>query len=316
LYGESVEVAHGTKAGNPMANQGHSDHQDIKSPRRPDLNQAFTELRPAMFALAYRITGNRADSEEIVQDAFLRLHNAAPKDAVHSLKSYLATITARLSLNRLRDQRARRETYVGEWLPEPLSTDHQPAVRAEEVSFALVAVLERLSPLERVVFVLRNAFDLDFKDISAVVSRDVVTCRKLFSRARARILEERPRFVVDRERHRELLRTFAEAARSGDTEKLISLLENDAVLHGDGGGRALASKKPILGKAAIAQFIVAVSRAAPIDPDLQEMELNGAPGLVLKRNGSPVICVLIETNGQRIHSVFAVANPDKLRAIN
>src|SRR5689334_24319700 len=108
-------------------------------------DHAFTELRPAMFALAYRITGNRADAEEIVQDAFVRLHDAAPKDAVRSLKAYLTTITARLSLNRLRDQRARRETYVGEWLPEPLVTEEDPVVRSEDVSFALVAVLERLS---------------------------------------------------------------------------------------------------------------------------------------------------------------------------
>src|SRR6476646_1882133 len=154
------------------------------------LDRAFAELRPAMFALAYRITGNRADAEEIVQDAFVRLHNAAPKDAVRSLKAYLATITARLSLNRLRDQRARREIYVGEWLPEPLLTEDEPGVRAEDVSFALMAVLER------VVFVLRNAFDLTFDEIVPAVRRDAGTCRKIFSRARVRILEERPRFAV------------------------------------------------------------------------------------------------------------------------
>src|SRR5689334_19917660 len=122
------------------------------------FDRAFAALRPAMFALAYRITGNRADAEEIVQDAFVRLHHASPKEAIRSLKAYLTTITARLSLNRLRDQRARRETYVGEWLPEPLLTQDEPGVADEDVSFALVAVLERLSPLERVVFVLRSAF--------------------------------------------------------------------------------------------------------------------------------------------------------------
>src|SRR5499427_682957 len=117
------------------------------------LEKAIAELRPAMFALAYRITGNRADADEIVQDAFVRLHTAEPKDAVRSLKAYLTTVTARLSLNRLRDQRARRETYLGEWLPEPLVTQDVPELHAQDVSFALVAVLERLSPLERVVFV-------------------------------------------------------------------------------------------------------------------------------------------------------------------
>jgi RNA polymerase sigma-70 factor (ECF subfamily) len=279
------------------------------------LGRAFAELRPAMFALAYRITGNRADAEEIAQDAFVRLHNAAPKDAVRSLKAYLATITARLSLNRLRDQRARRETYVGEWLPEPLLTWDEPGVRAEDVSFALMAVLERLSPLERVVFVLRNAFELTFDEIAPVVRRDAATCRKIFSRARVRILEERPRFTVDRERHRALLRSFTEAALGGDKAKLVSLLDDDAVLHGDGGGKALAIKKPVVGSIAVAQFIIAVTRTLPADVSVDEIDLNGAPGLVLSAGGRPLVAILIDTDGERIHSVFAVANPDKLDAL-
>jgi len=279
------------------------------------LDRAFAELRPAMFALAYRITGNRADAEEIVQDAFVRLHNAAPKDAVRSLKAYLATITARLSLNRLRDQRARREIYVGEWLPEPLLTEDEPGVRAEDVSFALMAVLERLSPLERVVFVLRNAFDLTFDEIVPAVRRDAGTCRKIFSRARVRILEERPRFAVDRERHRALLRSFTEAALGGDTARLVSLLDDDAVLHGDGGGKALAIKKPVAGAIAVAHFIIAVTRTLPADRRVDEIDLNGTPGLVLTAGGRPVVAILIDTDGERIHSVFAVANPDKLAAL-
>jgi RNA polymerase sigma-70 factor, ECF subfamily len=279
------------------------------------LDQAFAELRPAMFALAYRITGNRADAEEIVQDAFVRLHKAAPNEAVRSLKAYLATITARLSFNRLRDQRARRETYVGEWLPEPIATEDEPGVDVQDVSFALVAVLERLSPLERVVFVLRNAFDFSFKEIAPVVGRDAVTCRKIFSRAKARVLEERPRFAVDRERHRALLRSFTEAARGGDKATLVSLLADDAVLHGDGGGKALATKKPVVGRDAVAQFVIAVTRTVPAEATLDEIELNGAPGLVLRAGGHPVVAVLIDTDGERIHSVFAVANPDKLEAL-
>lgn len=286
-------------------------------PARPHdtLDRAFAELRPAMFALAYRITGNRADAEEIVQDAFVRLHDAAPKDVVRSLKAYLTTITARLSLNRLRDQRARRETYVGEWLPEPLVTEDEPGARAEDVSFALVAVLERLSPLERVVFVLRNAFDFSFKEIAAVVGRDAVSCRKIFSRARTRVREERPRFPVDRERHRALLRSFSEAARGGDKARLVSLLADDAVLHGDGGGKAIATKRPVVGSEAVAQFIVAVTRTVPENTHIDEIDLNGAPGLVLRAAGRTIVAILIDTDGERIHSVFAIANPDKLEAL-
>jgi RNA polymerase sigma-70 factor, ECF subfamily len=299
----------------PGKRRDAKDQDGTKGPGGVTLDRAFAELRPAMFALAYRITGNRADAEEIVQDAFVRLHDAAPMDAVRSLKAYLATITARLSLNRLRDQRARRETYIGEWLPEPLVTEGDPAVRAEDVSFALLAVLERLSPLERVVFVLRSAFDLTFEEIVPVVQRDAVTCRKIFSRARARVVEERPRFTVDRERHRALLRSFAEAARGGDTAKLVSLLDDGVVLRGDGGGKAFATKKPVVGSIAVAQFIIAVTRTLPVEASMYEIELNGAPGLILKAGGRPVVAILIDTDGERIHSVYAVANPDKLDAL-
>jgi RNA polymerase sigma-70 factor (ECF subfamily) len=280
-----------------------------------NLDRSFTELRPAMFALAYRITGNRADAEEIVQDAFLRLHGAAPGDEVRSLKAYLTTITARLSFNRLRDQRARREAYVGEWLPEPLVTEGEPEIDPKDVSFALVAVLERLAPLERVVFVLRNAFDFTFREIAPVVGRDAVTCRKIFSRARARVREERPRFDVDRERHGALLRSFAEAARGGDRAKLVSLLAEDVALHGDGGGKAIANKKPVIGRDAVAQFVIATTRTVPSEATLDEIELNGAPGLVLRAAGRALVAILIETDGEHIHSVFAIANPDKLDAL-
>jgi RNA polymerase sigma-70 factor (ECF subfamily) len=278
-------------------------------------DQAFAELRPAMFALAYRITGNRADAEEIVQDAFVRLHDAQPREAVRSLKAYLATITARLSLNRLRDRQARRETYLGEWLPEPLLTGDEPDIRAEDVSFALLVVLERLSPLERVVFVLHNAFDLTFEEIAPVVGRDAVACRKIFSRARAHMHEQRPRFAIDRERHRALLASFADAARGGNTETLVALLDDNVVLHGDGGGKALALKKPVMGSHAVAQFLIAATRTLPADGSAEVIELNGAPGLLLKAGGRTVVAIIIETDGERIHTIYGVSNPDKLEAI-
>jgi RNA polymerase sigma-70 factor (ECF subfamily) len=278
-------------------------------------DHAFTELRPAMFALAYRITGSRADAEDIVQDAFLRFHRAAPQDAVQSLKSYITTITARLSFNRLRDQRARRETYFGEWLPEPLLTQDEPAVRAEDVSFALLVVLERLSPLERVVFVLRNAFDLSFEEIAPVVERDTVTCRKIFSRARTRVAQERPRFTVDRERHRALMLGFLQAARGQDMDALVSLLDDNVVLHGDGGGKAIALKQAMVGSIAVARFVIAITQKLPPDASVEEIELNGAPGLVAKAGGRIVVAIMIDTDGERIRSVFAISNPDKLDAI-
>jgi RNA polymerase sigma-70 factor, ECF subfamily len=282
---------------------------------RMTSDSVFTELRPAMFALAYRITGNRADAEEIVQDAFVRLHTAAPQDAVRSLKAYLTTITARLSFNRLRDQRARRETYVGEWLPEPLVTEGEPVTSAEDISFAFVALLERLSPVERVVFVLRSAFELPFEEIVPVVRRDAAACRKIFSRARAHIREGQPRFSVDRDRHLALLRSFAEAAAGGDSVKLIALLADSAALHTDGGGKALATKRPVVGSVAVARFLIAVTRARASAATLHEIELNGQPGLVVMESERPIAAVLIDTDGERIVTVFAVANPAKLHAI-
>ena len=279
------------------------------------FDQAFVELRPALFALAYRITGNRADAEEIVQDAFVRLHGAGTKDTVRSLKAYLATITARLSLNRLRDQRARRESYIGEWLPEPLMTADDPAVRAEDVSFALLVVLERLSPVERVVVVLRHAFDLPFEEIAPVVGRDVVTCRKIFSRARARVAVERPRFAVDRDRHRAVIQKFLEAARGQDMDGLLQLLDENVVLHGDGGGKAFATKRPVVGRLAVARFLIAVIRTLPSQARVEELELNGAPGLVVRSAGRIAVAIVIDTDGACIRSIFGVSNPDKLEAI-
>jgi len=280
-----------------------------------NLDRAFSELRPAMVALAYRITGSRADAEDIVQDCFLRLHRAEPDEAVRSLRAYLATITARLSLNRLRDQRARRETYIGEWLPEPILTEDEPSARAEDISFALLVVLERLAPVERVVFVLRTAFDLEFETIGTAVRRDAVTCRKIFSRAKARVLEERPRFAVDHQRHRVLLRGFIEAVREQDMDKLVSLLADKVVLHGDGGGKALATKRPVVGRVEVARFVLAVTRAQPPGTTFEEADVNGATAIVVKVPGRVAAAIMIDTDGERIQSIFGVANPDKLDSL-
>lgn len=280
-----------------------------------DLRRAFEELRPAMFALAYRITGSRTDAEDIVQDAFLRFQNSVPDQAIRSLKAYLTTITARLSLNRLRDQRARRETYVGEWLPEPLPTQDDPAALADDVSFALLVVLERLSPLERVVFILKSAFDFSFDEIAPIVGRNPVACRKLYSRGRACILQDRPRFPVDRERHRALLLSFESACRGNDLGTLLELLSEGVVLYGDGGGKALGLKKPLEGADAVARFVIALAQRMPADAQLNEIELNGAPAIAFSSQGCPFVVIMIEIQEGRIHRIYAIANPDKLGAV-
>jgi RNA polymerase sigma-70 factor, ECF subfamily len=287
----------------------------VKNADDGGVERAFEELRPAMFALAYRITGSRTDAEDIVQDAFLRLHRSTPDDAIRSLKAYLTTIIARLSLNRLRDLRAKRETYIGEWLPEPLATQDAPMALSEDVSFALLVVLERLSPLERVVFILKNAFDFSFDEIAPIVGRNPVACRKLFSRARARVLDERPRFAIDRERHRALLRSFQAAARGNDLATLLEVLSEGVMLHGDGGGKALGLKKPVVGATAVARFAIALAQKQPADALLHEIELNGAPAILFSSQGRPFVVIMIEIESDRIHRIYAIANPDKLDAI-
>jgi len=273
---------------------------------------AFLELRPAMLALAYRITGSSADAEEVVQEAFLKLPQGDALAAIRSRKAFLTTVTARLSLNRLRAQRARRELYVGEWLPEPLPTARAPGADLEDLSFALMVLLERLNPRERVVFLLRTAFDYEFEEIAPIVERDAAHCRKLFSRARAQVLAAPPRFAVDRARHRALMRSFLEAVRGADLGRTVALLAEEAVLHGDGGGLATGTKKPVVGALAVARFVIAVARSLGHADAVEEMELNGAPALVLLREGLPLVAVLIESDGAQIQRIFAIANPEKL----
>ena len=247
-----------------------------------------------------------------MQDAFLRLQAAEPAEAVKSLKAYLATITARLSFNRLRDTRARRETYIGEWLPEPLITNDQPSIGAEDVSFALLVILERLSPVERVVFVLRNSFELSFQEIASVVGRDAVACRKIFSRARERVSADRPRFDVDHARHRELVLSFLEATRGQDIDRMVALLDENTVLHGDGGGKAFATKKPVVGSRAVAQFVIASTRTLPAGATVEVVDINGAAGLITKTDGRTIAVIVFDTDGERIRAIYGVANPDKL----
>jgi len=237
---------------------------------------------------------------------------ATPKDEVRSLKAYLATITARLSLNRLRDSRARRETYVGEWLPEPLISLDDAAVRAEDISFALLVVLERLSPAERVVFVLRNAFDFSFEEIAEIVERDAAACRQIFGRARQRVAAERPRFNIDRTKHRALLRQFLAATRGQDIDTMVALLHDDVVLHGDGGGKAFANKQPVTGRRAVAQFILAATRRLPETVAFEETEINGSPGLIARDDGRIGLAIGLDTDGTRITTIYGMANPDKL----
>ena len=239
----------------------------------------FQALRPLLFSIAYRILGSVSEAEDAVQETWLR-YDAADVDPA-SLKSFLSAIVTRVSIDVLRSARVRRETYVGEWLPEPLVEAEAPAVvEAEEtVSLAMLLLLERLNPVERAVFVLRESFDLGFDQIAAIVDRSEDNCRQILSRARRRIEDDRPRFDADPAERDRLAARFLAAAREGDLAGLVAVLAADAVLVGDGGGRARSIPRPMHGAAAIARALVAFY--GQIDEwglTLESVQVNGQPG--------------------------------------
>jgi len=274
---------------------------------------AADELRPLLFSIAYRMLGSVAEAEDVVQEAFLRRTAA---DDVQSERAFLTTVTTRLAIDVLRSARKRREAYVGSWLPEPLVEDDAPArVESEEsVSLAFLVLLERLSPVERAVLVLRDAFDMPFAEIARIVERSEDNCRQILSRARRRIEDDTPRFDADPAARDALAARFLAAAREGDLEGLVAVLAEDAVLVGDGGGRARAIPKPMHGAPAIARALVRFYGL--IDQwgvTLQPVHVNGQPGFrALDAEGRVVNVAGLDIEGGRVRAIHSIVNPDKL----
>jgi RNA polymerase sigma-70 factor (ECF subfamily) len=235
---------------------------------------------------------------------------------VRSPKAFVTTIAARLSLNHLRQARTRRKHYAGPWLPEPvpLGSDAD-VVRLHDISFAFMHMLERLSPLERAVFILRTAFDCDYDEIGVTVGRSAGACRKAFSRAKSALNREAPRFPVEPSAHRALLDRFLAAVSSADAAVLSDILASDVVVWGDGGGEAAGLKRPLCGRDAAVQFLIASRDLLPAAYDLSVEWLNGAPAAVFRAAGQPILAVLIEARDERVSEVFAIANRQKLAAL-
>jgi len=265
------------------------------------------DLRPLLFSIAYRMLGSVAEAEDVVQEAFLRRASAGPVD---SERAFLTTVTTRLAIDVLRSARHRRETYVGSWLPEPLVDAEAPSrVDSEEtVSLAFLVLLERLSPVERAVLVLRDAFDLPFAEIAAIVERSEDNCRQILSRARRRIEDDRPRFDVDPAERDRL------AARDGDLAGLVAVLAADAVLVGDGGGRARSIPRPMHGAPAIARALVAFyGQIEEWGLTLVPARVNGQPGFrSLDSDGRVVNVVGLDIEGGLIRAIHSILNPEKL----
>ncbi|MFE7135683.1 RNA polymerase sigma factor SigJ [Streptomyces sp. NPDC057638] len=286
------------------------------------LTDVFEEHRPTLAAVAYRMLGRVADAEDVVQDAWLRW-TAQERDEVAEPRAYLVRITTRLAVDRLRQIQSRRESYIGPWLPEPVLTDlgdsgpgdlADHAVLAESISIAVLVVLESLSPLERAVFVLREAFGYPYGEIAPILDRSPAAVRQLAGRARRHVEERKPRYDVDPDECRDLTERFIAAATGGDLAELLSLLAPEARFVGDGGGKAQAPPRVLEGADKIARFLAAVSGNSR-GLERRIVEVNGGLGFVALADGKPDSVVQLGIAEGRIHCVYVVRNPDKLSGV-
>jgi RNA polymerase sigma-70 factor (TIGR02957 family) len=278
------------------------------------------DLRPLLLSIAYRMLGSVSDAEDIVQGAYLRLHQSeADGVVIRSDKAFLTTVTTRLAIDELRSARAQRETYYGPWLPEPLLTSSEPdgaamAEQADSLTFTFLGLLERLSPLERAVFLLREVFDYDYDEIAAIVEKSEANCRQILSRARKHVESDKPRFEVTRERQTQLADSFLAAMREGEVERLVGYLAEDAVFYGDGGGKGRGLPKPVFGARNIARLLVGFFEGyRSIGARMQPVQINGQPGVLAFDSESRLINVLaFDIVGGAVQNVRSLINPDKL----
>jgi RNA polymerase sigma-70 factor (ECF subfamily) len=281
--------------------------------------EVYEELRPLMFSIAYRMLGSASEAEDIVQDAFLRFHQASKDQEIGNVKAYLAQITTRLSIDHLRSARVRRESYTGTWLPEPLLTEQVPdasqhAETADSLSTAFLVLLESLSPVERAVFLLREVFDYPYDEIAETIGKSEDNTRQLAVRARRHVEDRRPRFEADKKARDELAGRFFEAAEEGDTEGLMKLLADDVVFYGDGGGKGPAIAKPVYGREKVFRFLMGLlTQVGRMNVVLEPAEVNGGPGAVSRDPEGNIVSVLsMQIADGQIQSMSSVVNPDKL----
>ena len=274
------------------------------------------DLRPLMLSIAYRMVGSFSEAEDTVQEAFLRLHEAGD---VESPKAWLSTVVTRLSIDHLRSARVRREQYPGTWLPEPVVADPAPdaVVRAESLSLAVLVLLESLTPVERAVFVLREAFDYGYDEIAAIVDKSQDNVRQLAVRARRHVDERRPRFEPSREQRDELVRRFVAALTQGETEPLVELLAEDAAFYGDGGGKAPALTEAH-GRDRLARALAGFGRVGVRRGGVVRVaEINGQAGVLgFDADGTLIAAWEVQISDGAIQAIYGVVNPDKLAHIS
>jgi len=280
--------------------------------------ETFLGLRASLLGVAYRMLGSATEAEDVVQEAYLRWCRRGAGD-VAAPSAYLTTIVTRLCIDQLRSARARRETYKGPWLPEPVETrSPEPGPSAEladSLSLAFLVLLEELQPVERAAFLLHDVFDYPYDEIAGIVDRTEAACRQLVSRARRRVDAPRRRFDADRAHGRELTRRFLVACGTGDLDGLLSLLSDDVIVWTDGGGKVRAALRPVTGPHRAARFLLSVARRLPAGVSSREVDLNGQAGLVFEEAGRVTVALTLDTVGDRVVAVRVVTNPDKLVAL-
>jgi RNA polymerase sigma-70 factor, ECF subfamily len=285
-------------------------------PQPDNITETFNRLRPRLIRIAYRMLGSVAEAEDIVQEGFIRWHQADRSD-VHSEEAFLVRTITRLCLDHLKSARVRRETYVGEWLPEPIF-DPSDEETDTDITLTLMMALERLSPLERAAFLLHDVFGQDFAHVSEAIGRDPATCRQLASRARSHVQEAKPRFPVSNEQGQNIAKAFFAASRTGDMQTLQTLLAEDVVLHADGGGQRISVVNPIYSAANVCRFLEGVSRRAEyqLPPLLHQGFIDGLPGFVTRESDGLPQTTALEIEDGKIKAIYVMRNPEKLRHLN
>ena len=277
----------------------------------------FEQRRGAMTGLAYRMLGSRADAEDVVQDAWIRWRGV-DADAVSNPAGFLNRVVTRLCLDRLKSARARREVYVGEWLPEPVVEEDFEAPMDEDLSVAFLLALERLTPLERAAFLLHDVFDAPFADVAKTLGRSEAACRQLAARAREHVKAGKPRYRPSADEEQRLTSAFLSATLSGDESVLRGILAQDVVMHADGGGVASASLNPVFGLEKAVRLVMGIKKKWP-NPDgtvARLARINGAPGIVLSHAGVVFQTMGLEIADGRIAAVYTMRNPEKLARLN
>jgi len=276
--------------------------------------ESFTDNRPLLFSIAYRMLGSATDAEDIVQETWLRWQKASAEE-ITSPRSFLTTVTTRLCIDQLRSARAQREVYVGPWLPEPIYTAglSERVEMADSLSIAFLVLLESLTPHERAIFLLRQVFDYEYNEIAQIVGKSESNCRQLFHRAQKHITERRPRYQTSPQQKAKLVHSFIAACNTGDMDGLLNLLESDIVLYSDGGGKVQAARNPVYGSQNVARFLLGkLKKASVAGLRVETTQLNGQLSLIIYWGEKLYTVVNFEFDNGHISQLHLVVNPDKL----